>query len=83
MLLRAIVGVMLGGLAGLGMNRYVGCANGTCLITSSLWGSVAYWMVLGFVVSQIRWPAKLSRRRPASRNLGEENPQKYQGDDLR
>ena len=54
MLGRAILGVVLGGLAGFGLYRYVGCASGTCLITSSPWGSVVYCMILGFVVSQIR-----------------------------
>ena len=52
--LRAIVGTVLGGLAGFGLYRYVGCADGTCLIASSPWGSVVYCMILGFVVSQVR-----------------------------
>ena len=55
MLVRAVLGIVLGGLAGFGLYRYVGCANGTCLIASSPWGSVIYCMILGFVVSQIQW----------------------------
>jgi hypothetical protein len=58
MVVRAILGVVLGGLAGFGLYRYVGCADGTCLITSSPWGSVVYCMILGFVLSQARWPIR-------------------------
>ncbi len=60
MLVRAIVGVVLGGLGGFALYRYVGCADGTCLITSSPWGSVVYCMILGFVVSQMRWPSRVT-----------------------
>jgi len=56
--LRAILGIALGGLAGFGLYRYVGCADGTCLITTSPWGSVVYFMILGFVLSQARWPSR-------------------------
>ncbi len=62
---RAILGIALGGLAGFGLYRYVGCADGTCLITSSPWGSVVYCMILGFVVSQIRWPSRVAKFPPA------------------
>lgn len=55
MLGRSLVGIVLGGLAGFALYRYVGCAGGTCLITSSPWGSVVYCMILGFVLSQARW----------------------------
>jgi hypothetical protein len=58
MLVRAILGTVLGGLAGFGLYRYIGCADGTCLIASSPWGSVVYCMILGFVVSQARWPSR-------------------------
>ena len=60
MFVRAIIGIMIGGLAGFGLYRYVGCANGTCLIASSPWGSVVYCMILGFVVSQIRGPSRVT-----------------------
>jgi hypothetical protein len=60
MLVRAILGIGLGGLAGYGLYRYVGCADGTCLITSSPWGSVVYCMILGFVVSQVRWSRRFA-----------------------
>jgi hypothetical protein len=54
MLVRAVIGIVLGGLGGFGLYRYVGCADGTCLIASSPWGSVIYCMILGFVLSQVR-----------------------------
>ena len=60
MLVRAILGVVLGGLGGFGLYRYVGCADGTCLIASSPWGSVVYCMILGFVVSQVRWSSRVA-----------------------
>jgi hypothetical protein len=60
MLMRAIVGIVLGGLCGFGLYRYVGCADGTCLISSSPWGSVVYCMILGFVLSQIRGPSRVT-----------------------
>ena len=60
MLGRATLGIVLGGLAGFGLYRYVGCVDGTCLITSSPWGSVVYCMILGFVLSQARWPRRVA-----------------------
>jgi hypothetical protein len=60
MLVRAILGIVLGGLCGFGLHRYVGCTDGTCLITSSPWGSVIYCMILGFVLSQARWPSRVT-----------------------
>lgn len=60
MLVRAILGTVLGGVAGFGVYRYVGCADGTCLITSSPWGSVVYFMILGFVLSQAKWPRRVA-----------------------
>ena len=64
MLGRAIVGVVLGGLAGYGLYRYVGCASGACLVTSSPWGSILYCMILGFVASQIRLPGRADKAPP-------------------
>lgn len=61
MLVRATVGIVLGGLAGFGLYRYVGCADGTCLITSSPWGSVIYFMILGFILSQAGRPGRAKR----------------------
>ena len=70
MLVRAIIGIVLGGLAGFGLYRYVGCANGTCLIASSPWGSIVYCMILGFVLSQIRRHGPVPDCRPADHDLG-------------
>jgi hypothetical protein len=54
------VGMVLGGLAGFGLHRHVGCADGTCLITSSPWGSVIYGMILGFVLSRVVWQGRVA-----------------------
>ena len=75
-LVRAILGIVLGGLAGYGLYRYVGCADGTCLIASSPWGSIIYCMILGFVVSQVRWPSRVTDCCPADRDLNDVNTQK-------
>jgi hypothetical protein len=69
-LVRAIIGIVLGGLAGFGIYRYFGCAAGTCLIASSPWGSVVYCMILGFVLSQIRRHSQLPDCRPANGESG-------------
>lgn len=60
MLVRGLIGIVLGGLVGFGLYRYVGCPDGTCLITSSPWGSVLYCAILGFVVSQIVRPCRVA-----------------------
>jgi hypothetical protein len=67
---RAIIGIVLGGLAGFGLYRYVGCADGTCLIASSPWGSIVYCMILGFVLSQLRRHSRVPDCRPANSDLG-------------
>jgi hypothetical protein len=82
MFARAILGIALGGLAGFGLYRYVGCASGVCLITSSPWGSVGYCMILGFVVSQIRWPNRFADRCRANRNLSNADTQQPQNKEL-
>jgi hypothetical protein len=58
--IRAVVGVVLGGLCGFALYRYVGCADGSCLITSSPGVSVIYCMILGFVLSQARWSGRVT-----------------------
>lgn len=72
-LVRSLVGIVLGGLCGFALYRYVGCADGRCLITSSPWGSVVYCMILGFVLSQAGWPSRKKLRKPgqADQTAGE------------
>lgn len=46
----SIVGVLIGGLAGYLYYRYVGCATGTCPITSNPYMSIAYGALMGYLV---------------------------------
>jgi hypothetical protein len=51
---RLIGGVVLGGIAGFALYRFIGCSGGGCPITSNPWISVLYGMVMGAVLSQTR-----------------------------
>jgi hypothetical protein len=48
-----IVSTLLGGLVGYLYWRYVGCASGTCGITSVWWRSTLYGMLMGGLLSDI------------------------------
>ena len=50
---RSVLGIVIGGLAGLALHLGVGCPTGTCPITASPWASALYCAILGFVVAQI------------------------------
>lgn len=47
MIARIIIGVVVGGLIGFGVYRFIGCSTGTCPITSSPWLSTIFGMVIG------------------------------------
>lgn len=47
---------VLGALAGYAYYYFIGCASGTCPITSNPWLSTAYGALLGFVVMPRRKP---------------------------
>ena len=51
MLIRLILGVVLGGVAGFWYYRFVGCSTGTCPITSNPWISTLYGMAMGAFAS--------------------------------
>jgi hypothetical protein len=44
------IGMAVGGVLGYLYYRYVGCANGTCKITSNPYYSVLYGVLLGYLV---------------------------------
>jgi len=48
---KLIVSVLVGGLIGFGLYRFVGCSTGACPITSNPWISTIYGMVLGGLLS--------------------------------
>lgn len=51
MIVRMVIGAVVGGVLGYGFYRFVGCSSGTCPITSSPWLSTIFGMVLGAVMA--------------------------------
>jgi high-affinity Fe2+/Pb2+ permease len=47
MMVRLIIGVVVGGVLGYGLYRLVGCSSGACPITSNPWVSTIFGMVIG------------------------------------
>lgn len=47
MVLRLAIGVVVGGLMGFGVYRFVGCSTGACPLTSNPWISTIWGMILG------------------------------------
>lgn len=46
----ALLGIVLGGIMGYAYYYFVGCASGTCAITSNPINSSLYGMVMGYLV---------------------------------
>ena len=44
---RSVMGVVVGGLLGYGVYRFIGCSSGGCPITSNPWVSTIVGMVFG------------------------------------
>lgn len=47
MIAKLVIGIVIGGLLGYAMYRFVGCSSGACPITSNPWISTIVGMVLG------------------------------------
>jgi hypothetical protein len=47
---------LLGGIAGYGYYYYVGCASGTCMITSKPFNSSLYGVVMGSLLGTLFFP---------------------------
>lgn len=52
MIVRLIIGVVVGGLFGYGVYRVIGCSSGTCPITANPWISTIFGMVMGAMLSR-------------------------------
>ena len=48
-----IIGILVGGIGGFSYYYFIGCASGTCPITSNPYISVIYGAVLGYLFSDI------------------------------
>jgi hypothetical protein len=51
MLLRIIIGVVVGGGLGFAFYKFVGCSTGTCPLTGNPFTSTLYGMVVGALVA--------------------------------
>lgn len=64
MMVRLIIGIVIGGLLGYAMYRFIGCSSGACPITSDPWISTILGMVFGALVAKaqrrFRWKAPRS-----------------------
>lgn len=47
MILRVLIGVVVGGALGYAVYRFVGCSSGACPITSNPWVSMLFGMAIG------------------------------------
>ena len=54
MMLRMIVGALVGGVLGYGVYRFIGCSTGACPITSNPWISTIFGVVIGALFSGVR-----------------------------
>lgn len=51
MILRMIIGAVIGGLLGFVYYKKIGCSTGTCPITSSRYGSIIYGAIIGLALT--------------------------------
>lgn len=49
--LRILIGVVLGGAAGYGYYKFVGCSTGACPLTSNPWITSLYGMAMGLALA--------------------------------
>lgn len=51
MIVRAIIGIIIGGVLGFFYYKKVGCPSGSCPITSNPYSSTIYGVVMGLLIS--------------------------------
>jgi hypothetical protein len=53
-IVRLLVGAVVGGVLGYAVYRFIGCSTGTCPITSNPWISTIFGVVMGTLVAAPR-----------------------------
>ena len=48
---KIIAGIVIGGALGFAYHKFVGCATGTCPLTSNPWTSTLYGMLVGGMIA--------------------------------
>jgi len=54
-MIKTVLGIVIGALAGFALYKLVGCPAGTCPITSSPFLSTFFGAMAGLLVSEINW----------------------------
>jgi len=52
-MIRMISGPVVGAALGFAYYKFIGCASGTCPITSNPWSSMIYGAIMGFMIASI------------------------------
>ncbi len=52
-MIKMLIGPVIGAILGYGYYRLVGCASGTCPITSNPWISTLYGAIMGFMIANM------------------------------
>jgi len=52
--LKIIIPVLIGGLAGFGYYKFIGCRTGSCPITGNPWNSTIYGIAMGVLIGLMR-----------------------------
>jgi hypothetical protein len=53
-MMRLVIGVVLGGLAGFATYYFIGCKSETCPITANPWMSTLFGMIFGALLSSAK-----------------------------
>ncbi len=52
-MIKIMIGVVVGGVAGFLVYRFIGCRSGSCRIIGNPYLSTIYWAILGALVANI------------------------------
>ena len=50
---KIILGIIVGGIVGYGLYKFIGCSTGACPLTSNPWISTIYGAFLGFLMMKV------------------------------